>query len=118
MLTIDNYLAPHFIHRSNRLRAAVLGANVGIISLASLSTGFSSGTYISTCKNIDMSLTLYSKSVLNPFHFRNCTVVLCSYFLNTYTHIMVSPRSTMSFMLMNLLLFIYINIKYGYSYSS
>ena len=39
MLTLDNYLAPHYIHRSNWLRAAVLGANDGIISLSSLAIG-------------------------------------------------------------------------------
>ena len=39
MLTIDNYLDPHYIHRSNWLRAAVLGANDGIISIASLAIG-------------------------------------------------------------------------------
>lgn len=38
-LTIDNYLDPHFIHRSNWLRAAVLGANDGIISISSLAIG-------------------------------------------------------------------------------
>ena len=37
--TIDNYLDPHFIHRSNWLRAAVLGANDGIISISSLAIG-------------------------------------------------------------------------------
>ena len=36
MVTIDNYLDNHFIHRSNWLRAAVLGANDGIISISSL----------------------------------------------------------------------------------
>ncbi|MBP7821948.1 MAG: VIT family protein [Saprospiraceae bacterium] len=35
----DNYLDNHFIHRSNWLRAAVLGANDGIISIASLAIG-------------------------------------------------------------------------------
>lgn len=39
MLTIDNYLDSHYIHRSNWLRAAVLGANDGIISISSLSIG-------------------------------------------------------------------------------
>ena len=39
MLTIDNYLDVHYIHRSNWLRAAVLGANDGIISLSSLAIG-------------------------------------------------------------------------------
>lgn len=39
MLTIDNYLDSHFIHRSNWLRAAVLGANDGIISISSLAIG-------------------------------------------------------------------------------
>lgn len=35
-ITIDNYLDSHYIHRSNWLRAAVLGANDGIISISSL----------------------------------------------------------------------------------
>lgn len=39
MITIDNYLDSHYIHRSNWLRAAVLGANDGIISLSSLAVG-------------------------------------------------------------------------------
>lgn len=39
MLTIDNYLDKHYIHRSNWLRAAVLGANDGIISISSLAIG-------------------------------------------------------------------------------
>lgn len=39
MLTIDNYLDNHYIHRSNLLRAAVLGANDGIISISSLAVG-------------------------------------------------------------------------------
>lgn len=37
--TADNYLANHYIHRSNWLRAAVLGANDGILSTASLAIG-------------------------------------------------------------------------------
>lgn len=36
---IDSYLATHYIHRSNWLRAAVLGANDGILSTASLAIG-------------------------------------------------------------------------------
>jgi VIT1/CCC1 family predicted Fe2+/Mn2+ transporter len=39
MITIDNYLENHYIHRSNWLRAAVLGANDGIISISSLAVG-------------------------------------------------------------------------------
>lgn len=39
MITIDKYLETHYIHRSNWLRAAVLGANDGIISVASLAIG-------------------------------------------------------------------------------
>ncbi|MDM1071628.1 VIT family protein [Empedobacter brevis] len=39
MLTIENYLDNHYIGRSNWLRAAVLGANDGIISLSSLAIG-------------------------------------------------------------------------------
>ncbi len=42
MITIDNYLDSHFIHRSNWLRAAVLGANDGIISISSLAIGVAS----------------------------------------------------------------------------
>lgn len=38
-ITIDNYLDSHYMHRSNWLRAAVLGANDGIISLSSLAIG-------------------------------------------------------------------------------
>ena len=39
IVTIDNYLDTHYIHRSNWLRAAVLGANDGIISISSLAIG-------------------------------------------------------------------------------
>lgn len=39
MLTIENYLDNHYIKRSNWLRAAVLGANDGIISISSLAIG-------------------------------------------------------------------------------
>ncbi len=35
----DDYLDNHYIHRSNWLRAAVLGANDGILSVASLAIG-------------------------------------------------------------------------------
>lgn len=35
-ITVDNYLDAHYVHRSNWLRAAVLGANDGIISISSL----------------------------------------------------------------------------------
>jgi len=35
----DNYLNNHYIHKSNWLRAAVLGANDGILSTASLAIG-------------------------------------------------------------------------------
>ncbi len=38
---LDNYLDPHFIHKSNWLRAAVLGANDGILSTASIAVGVS-----------------------------------------------------------------------------
>ena len=38
-INIDNYLGIHYIHRSNWLRAAVLGANDGIISVSSLAIG-------------------------------------------------------------------------------
>lgn len=39
MLTVDNYLDNHYINRSNWLRAAVLGANDGIISVSSIAIG-------------------------------------------------------------------------------
>ncbi len=38
-VSLDNYLDIHFIHRSNWIRAAVLGANDGILSTASLAIG-------------------------------------------------------------------------------
>jgi VIT1/CCC1 family predicted Fe2+/Mn2+ transporter len=40
----DNYLDSHFIHRSNWLRAAVLGANDGILSTASLAIGIAAAS--------------------------------------------------------------------------
>ncbi len=43
---LDNYLDPHFIHRSNWLRAAVLGANDGILSTASLAIGVAAASDI------------------------------------------------------------------------
>ena len=36
---LDDYLAPHYINRSNWLRAAVLGANDGVLSTASIAIG-------------------------------------------------------------------------------
>ncbi len=39
MKQTDPYLASHYIHRSNWLRAAVLGANDGILSTASIAIG-------------------------------------------------------------------------------
>lgn len=44
MKTQDNYLDNHYIHRSNWLRAAVLGANDGIISIASLAIGIATAS--------------------------------------------------------------------------
>ena len=41
---IDNYLDNHYIHRSNWLRAAVLGANDGILSTASIAIGVAAAT--------------------------------------------------------------------------
>lgn len=46
MMTIDNYLDNHYIHRSNWLRAAVLGANDGIISISSLAIGVAAASSI------------------------------------------------------------------------
>lgn len=40
----DSYLDVHFIHRSNWLRAAVLGANDGIISTSSLAIGIAAAS--------------------------------------------------------------------------
>jgi vacuolar iron transporter family protein len=44
MINIDNYLDTHYIHRSNWLRAAVLGANDGIISISSLAIGIAAAS--------------------------------------------------------------------------
>ena len=44
MVTIDNYLDSHYIHRSNWLRAAVLGANDGIISISSIAIGIAAAS--------------------------------------------------------------------------
>lgn len=40
----DDYLAPHFVQRSNWLRATVLGANDGILSTASLAIGIAAAS--------------------------------------------------------------------------
>lgn len=45
-VNIDNYLENHYIHRSNWLRAAVLGANDGIISIASLAIGVAAASEV------------------------------------------------------------------------
>ena len=42
----DDYLAPHFVQRSNWLRAAVLGANDGILSTASLAIGVAAASQV------------------------------------------------------------------------
>lgn len=44
--TIDNYLDNHYIQRSNWLRAAVLGANDGILSTASIAIGVAAASDI------------------------------------------------------------------------
>lgn len=42
--TLENYLDNHYIHKSNWLRAAVLGANDGILSVASIAIGVSAAS--------------------------------------------------------------------------
>ncbi len=42
----DNYLDNHYIHRSNWLRAAVLGANDGILSTSSIAIGIAAASHI------------------------------------------------------------------------
>lgn len=44
--SLDNYLEIHYIHRSNWLRAAVLGANDGILSTASLAIGIAAASNV------------------------------------------------------------------------
>ena len=41
---LDDYLDIHYIHKSNWLRAAVLGANDGILSTSSLAIGIAAAT--------------------------------------------------------------------------
>lgn len=41
---LDHYLENHYINRSNWLRAAVLGANDGILSVASIAIGVASAS--------------------------------------------------------------------------
>lgn len=41
---LEEYLAPHYIHRSNWLRAGVLGANDGILSTASIAIGLAAAS--------------------------------------------------------------------------
>ncbi|MEQ9063068.1 MAG: VIT family protein [Vicingaceae bacterium] len=40
----EDYMAPHFVQRSNWLRASVLGANDGILSTASLAVGIAAAS--------------------------------------------------------------------------
>lgn len=42
----ENYLENHFIHKSNWLRAAVLGANDGILSTSSLAIGIAAASHL------------------------------------------------------------------------
>ncbi len=44
MVDIDNYLDNHYIHRRNWLRAAVLGANDGILSITSIAIGIAAAS--------------------------------------------------------------------------
>ena len=44
--SLESYLEPHYIHRSNWLRAAVLGANDGILSTASIAIGVAAANEI------------------------------------------------------------------------
>jgi VIT1/CCC1 family predicted Fe2+/Mn2+ transporter len=41
---LERYLETHYIHKSNWLRAAVLGANDGILSTASIASGVAAGS--------------------------------------------------------------------------
>jgi len=41
---MDDYLSPHYVQRSNWLRAAVLGANDGILSTASIAIGIAAAS--------------------------------------------------------------------------
>ncbi|VXC43060.1 conserved membrane hypothetical protein [Flavobacterium sp. 9AF] len=41
---LDNYLDNHYIHKSNWLRAAVLGANDGILSISSIAIGMAAAS--------------------------------------------------------------------------
>ncbi len=41
---LNEYLSPHYIHKSNWLRAAVLGANDGLLSTASIVVGVASAS--------------------------------------------------------------------------
>ena len=60
MITIDSYLDNHYIHRSNWLRAAVLGANDGIISISSRAIGVAAASatrepiFLATVAGLDL----------------------------------------------------------------
>ena len=43
-IEIKDYLSPHYVHKSNWLRAAVLGANDGLLSTASIIAGVASAS--------------------------------------------------------------------------
>ncbi len=61
----NDYLAPHYVQRSNWLRAAVLGANDGILSTASLAIGIAAAS-----------------NVREPIVIGNCGRFSCRSFIN------------------------------------
>ncbi len=46
--TLEEHLQEHYIHKSNWLRAAVLGANDGVISISSLAIGVAAASTSNT----------------------------------------------------------------------
>ena len=81
-LTIDNYLDSHYIHRRNWIRAAVLGANDSIISVASIAIGVAAAS--STRQPIIIAIGNVKRLLLDVYH--QLTKEYLQYYLNEFCY--------------------------------
>gem|GEM_PF-3619815 len=81
-LTIDNYLDSHYIHRRNWIRAAVLGANDSIISVASIAIGVAAES--STRQPIIIAIGNVKRLQLDVYH--QLTKEYLQYYLNEFCY--------------------------------
>lgn len=75
---LDRYLETHYIHKSNWLRAAVLGANDGILSTASIAIG------VATASNLRASSSRNPSGLSSGSTFYGGWRICFSKFTNRY----------------------------------